>query len=129
MSLSSDPLDVQCRREEMRKKSLEQAESIVKLAGFDIYHAWELANRYWPNNPAYDDVRMPWWLFLTDIGPVQLGWRKKVIHIEWSACAFRGVVTEDNVTKEITCVHAWSVEKAVEYMRALRTMAKAQGSK
>ncbi|MDE2022221.1 MAG: hypothetical protein KGI71_04925 [Patescibacteria group bacterium] len=119
---------IQTRREDMRRRSKEEAESIMRLAGFTILHVWELTNGYWPDAPEYDDVRTPWWLFLTDVGPIQIGWRKRVLHIEWSACAFRGVVTEDNVTKEDTYVHAYAVEKAVEYLREMRRQAGGGGT-
>ena len=118
----SDELDVQSRREEMRRKSREEAESIVSLAGFEIRHTWELANGYWPASPRYDDVRKPWWLFLTQVGPVRVGWRKRVLEIEWDATDLRGIVTDDNVTKGDTYVHAWSRSKAVEYLTKLRLM-------
>lgn len=124
---SSEDASVQTRREEMRTRSRDEAESILKLAGFELIHTWELANGYWPDSPNYDDVRRPWWLFMTQIGPVQIGWRKNVLHIQWSACKFRGIVTEDDVTKEPTCVHAWSVEKAITYMRELRKLATTNG--
>lgn len=114
---------LQTRREKRVERSREEAESIIRLAGFTVLHVWELANGYWPLAPEYDDVRCPWWLFLTDLGPVQIGWRKRVINIDWSACVFRGVVTEDNVTKSETNVHAYAVEKAVEYLRELRRAA------
>lgn len=115
--------DMHNHREEMAKRSREQAESIMRLAGFEIRRVWELANGYWPLAPNYDDVRQPWWLFLTDVGLIQIGWRKRVLHIQWDACAFRGVVTEDDVTKEDTYVHAYAVEKAVEYLREMHRRA------
>lgn len=118
-----DELDVQEQREKLRAASREQAESIVRLAGFEVRRVWELANDYWPASPRYDEVRRPWWLFLTDIGPVRIGWRKHVLEIEWDACAARGVVTEDDVTKGPAHVHAWSVENAITYLRELRRLA------
>ena len=119
------PADV---RHRLRERSRVSAESIVRLAEFPILYQWELANQYWPDDPCYDDVRTPWWLFLTDIGPLQLGWRKRVIAIDWRTCDVRvvGGVTADNVTKSDTMVHAWSVEKAVEYLRSLRKIAVAR---
>ena len=118
-----DELDVQEQREKMRDLTRGQAESIVKLAGFEVRRVWELANGYWPASPRYDDVRRPWWLLLTEIGPVLIGWRKHVLEIEWDACAVRAVVTEDDVTKGDSYVHAWSVENAVTYLRELRRRA------
>lgn len=94
----------------------------MTLAGFVVRKSWELANGYWPDHPDYDDVREPWWLFLTDLGLIRIGWRKRVIAIDWEACEVRGIVTDDDVTKDATSVHAWKVEKAVEYLRALRRL-------
>lgn len=123
-----DDLDVQEKREEMRKKSRAQAEAIMALAGFTVTRTWELVNQYWPDSPKYDDVRTPWWLFLTEIGPVQIGCRKRVLCIDWSACTVRGVVTTDDVTKNETMVHAWSETKAVEYLSQLRQMPRPHGT-
>lgn len=111
------------RREEMVKNGRAWVEALATLAGFQVSNIWELANGYWPLSPEYDDVRHPWWLLQTEIGLVQIGRRKSVIAINWSACAFLGVVTEDDVTKSDRVVHAWSDEKAVEYLRALREQA------
>jgi len=107
-------------REAMRKQTREEAESIVKLAGFAIHCTWELANGYWPDAPCYDEVRKPWWLFMTERGPIQIGWRKRVLALDWEGSKMRRVVTADEVTKSETGVHAYSVAKAVEYLGELR---------
>lgn len=112
--------DMHRLREKLRSDSRRTYEAIFQLAGFTVSHVWELANGYWPLAPEYDEVRVPWWLFMTEIGPVQIGYRKRVMHIEWTACANRIVVTEDQVTKSETYVHASSDVKAIEYLRALR---------
>lgn len=121
--MTDESLSAQSRRERRHKSSKEEAEAIFRLAGFTVTRIWELANGYWPRSPDYDDVRDPWWLFQTEIGLVQIGWRKRVMHIQWDACEVRAVVTEDEVTKENYYVHAYSTEKAVEYLKALRTEA------
>ncbi len=120
-----DERELTKRREEMRKRSLEEAEAAFTLAGWTIAHRWELANGYWPDSPDYDDVRSPWWLFLTPapVGLIRWGRRKRVIEIEWAASAFRGIVTTDDVTKSDTYVHAHTVEDAVTYLRILREIA------
>ena len=108
----------------------DEAEALFKLAGFTVTRIWELANMYWGGSEAIarnDGGRSPtgpWWLLMTEIGPVRVGWRKRVLEIEWDACAVRGIVTDDDgVSKAETYVHAWSLPKAVEYLQALRALA------
>jgi len=121
--MSEEVRTMQKRREEMRVKSRKETEAVATLSGLEVERVWELANGYWPDSPDYDEVRTPWWLLQTEIGLIQLGWRKNVIHIQWDACAVRGIVTSDEVSKGDTYVHAWSTEKAIEYLRELLRMA------
>jgi len=108
------------RRDEMSRDSRAEVESILTLAGLKPIRMWELVNGYWPNSPNYDDVRKPWWLAQTSVGLIRIGWRKRVMTIDWEATAVRFIVTDDDVTKGDTMVHAWSAAKAVEYMSNLR---------
>jgi hypothetical protein len=103
------------------------AEALFRLAGFKVTRVWELVNGYWPSAPSYDSVRTPWWLLMTEIGPVRIGWRKRVIEIEWDATPVRVEVTPDDVTKSETMVHAWSTAKAFEYLASLRRLAQEAG--
>jgi len=111
------------QREEMRDKGREEITSILTLAGLRPKRMWELANGYWPLAPTYDDVRRPWWLAKTEIGLIRIGWRKRVLSIEWEETGISAIVTDDNVTKELTLVHAYSQEKAIEYLKLLRRCA------
>jgi hypothetical protein len=97
--------------------------ALFVLAGIAVENHWQLANGYWPE--AYADLRAqsPWWLVQTRFGNIRLGWRKRVISIEWDATKIRGVVTKDDVTKDETMVHAWSYHKAVEYLGNFRRIA------
>jgi hypothetical protein len=63
----------------------------------------------------------PWFLFRTEFGCIQIGWRKRVIKIDWSDTPFRGgrEVTNDDVTMDDTYVHAWGYGKAVQYLDTL----------
>lgn len=102
----------------------EEVDAIFILAGIPVEKKWELANKYWPDTPEYADIRSknPWWLVQTPYGMVEIGWRKRVIQIDWSDTKFRGIVTPDQVTQEETLVHAWSYSKAVAYMTDLKRM-------
>jgi hypothetical protein len=115
--------DMHSHREKMRDESKAEVESMLTLAGLKPTRMWELANRYWPLAPNYDDVRRPWWLAQTSIGLIEIGRRKRVLSISWEACDVRDVVTADEVTKENYMVHAWSSGKAVEYLTRLRETA------
>lgn len=93
----------------------EQAKVIFELCGFEIKRIYALQNRYRPT-----DTEHPWWLMATDVGNLIIGTRKRVIHVEWYETGVDLIVTEDEVTKDMGCVHAYSVSKLVEYLTALR---------
>lgn len=63
--------------------------------------------------------RRPAWLVKTEIGLVEVTPRKRVIAIDWSDTAVRKIVTNDDVTKSETDVHAWQVEDALRYLKEL----------
>lgn len=107
----------------------EKAKALFLLAGFEIENIFELVNQYWPE--AYQDLiqQNPWWLVKTKHGLIKIGWRKRVINIDWSDTEYRaekfgdGVwpdsITKDEVTRSETNVHAWSYLKALEYLISL----------
>ncbi len=108
-----------------------QMRAIFLLSGIEIGSVFELANDYWPDKPDYAELRResPWWLVRTASGLVKIGWRKRVIEIDWSDTALRLEVTPDDVTKDGSMVHAYSYAKAVEYMTELRRAMIAQTEK
>lgn len=97
----------------------DQAKALFLLAGFKATRFHRLENKYWPDAYVEERRDSPWWLAITEFGPIEIGWRKRVISINWEDTAARVIVTEDNVTKEMTLVHAWSYVKALEYLTAL----------
>jgi hypothetical protein len=99
-----------------------QMRALFLLAGIEISSVFELPNGYWPDTPNYAELRResPWWLVRTAAGLVKIGWRKRVINIEWDDTCVRQIVTPDDVTKEDTMVHAYSYGKAVEYLTTFR---------
>lgn len=107
-----------------REETLKELNGIVDLSGLHTDKRWELANPYWPD--AYPDMiaNSPWLLVRTPIGMVKLGWRKRVISIDWSDTKIRKYVTTDETTNEKSGVHAWSVAKAVEYLTKLASFVK-----
>jgi len=97
----------------------DEVEAIALLAGIAVHAKHSIVNPYWPSHASYDDVRNknPWWVLQVEGGQITIGWRKRVIAIDWSFTNRRGEITADDVTKSHSFVHAWSHAKAVEYLR------------
>lgn len=103
----------------------EEMRAIFTLAGIAVSGEDELPNNYWPRVPEYQKLRdeHPWWLVHTEYGMFRIGWRKRVISIDWHRTPVRAVVTEDVVTKDNESVHAWNYAKAVEYLTEFKRIA------
>lgn len=106
----------------------EQAAALFLLAGFKVTRFHRLENKYWPESYVELRVSSPWWLAITEFGPIEIGWRKRVISIRWEDTPARVIVTEDNVTKDRDLVHACSYVKALEYLTALAAAERAAKS-
>lgn len=102
----------------------EEVKSLFTLAGFEVKQQWELANSYWPRHPDYYAIIMdnPAWLIQTKYGLIRLSPRKRVWELDWSDTAWRGVITQDDVTKTDTLVHAWNVPALLTYLQTLHRM-------
>jgi hypothetical protein len=59
----------------------------------------------------------------TSRGVIKIGWRSRVINIDWSESDIKGLAKElfpnENVTKEDQYIHAWGYDKAKEYISVL----------
>ena len=97
----------------------EQVKGLFALAGIDVLRMWELPNQYWPDAYVEERKNSPWWLVKTPKGLIEIGWRKRVISIRWDDTPVRRVLTDDDVTKDETMVHAWGYGKALAYLTAL----------
>lgn len=100
-----------------------RAAALFDLAGIEVASLHELPNGYWPKVYAEEREESPWWLALTEFGPVKIGWRKRVLNIDWTETQVRHIVTEDDTTKDETMVHAWGYDKAIQYLTAFRRAA------
>jgi hypothetical protein len=88
--------------------------AILELAEVEVLNKWELPDQY------HERQYMPWLLVKTKYGLLKMGWRKRVMSIEWSDIGFKAKdLTADEVTKEDYLVHAWTVPKAIEYITEL----------
>lgn len=104
--------------EEKRK----QTEALFIATGWKVERMWRLGEHYGPCDVRYFHYihTHPWWLIQTSLGLIKFGPRKRVHVIDWEAASFRGIITEDNVTKGESFVHAWTRETILEYLCKLR---------
>lgn len=97
---------------------IEEVTQLFSLAQIKIIGIKKIENRYWPNHENYAKVKeeFPWWEVTVDFGKIVIGWRKRVINIDWQETNRRGLVTRDDVTKSSTHVHAYSIGDALKYL-------------
>lgn len=65
-------------------------------------------------------AHLPWFVVTTKVGRFTIGWRKRVISIDWNDTVGTDtaiVLFEDeDVTKGLMSIHAWSTEDAKRYI-------------
>jgi hypothetical protein len=109
-----------------RELPIDLLRSIFAVAGIPIISdPRKLQNRYWSEESKYYH---PWWFVKTPFGWIEIGWRKRVISIDWTHTTIRTTVTTDDVTKDEAMVHAYSEAKAVEYLTALKQAASVEAT-
>lgn len=93
-----------------------EKESILACFDQPIYTK-EIQNEY------YEDSLNPWFLVTTFKGIIKIGWRKRVINIDWSLSDIRAtseiLFANEDTTKYNKVIHAWGYEKAKEYIQKL----------
>lgn len=99
----------------------EKLRAVMALADIRVLRLWRLPNAYVGSSSPEYAIANPDWLVKTPYGLIQVGRRKRVWDIDWSETGYRGAITEDDVTRDETSVHAYTEEKVLEYLKALRT--------
>ena len=95
--------------DEEKKNKTKELMNCIDLAGIKVYEKWTLENSY------SQDKYSPWFLLRTDIGFIKIGWRYRVINIEYDE-TMGDIATKDDVTHGKGYVHANSYSKAIEYL-------------
>lgn len=78
----------------------------------------EIPNEYCKD---YCCEHLPWFIVTTSVGRFKIGWRKRVIEIDWSdtveGTQFADhLFGDENVTMGNKYIHAWSIEDAKRYV-------------
>lgn len=90
-----------------------------KNVGFTIKKTTEIPNEYHGCNDKNCSLCTSWFLFYTQFGPIKIGTRKRVYEINWKDTGLESEISKDDVTKGLTMIHAWSLEKVEEYLATL----------
>lgn len=74
-------------------------------------------------NNSYYFRHLPWFVVTTKLGRIKIGWRSRVINIDWSDSIIDETAEElfpdEDVTKIGKVIHAWSLEDAKRYIETL----------
>ena len=105
---------------ESKLRAEKEKEEIIALFGNRAIYVEEIPNGYCND---YCCKHLPWFIVTTNLGRIKIGWRKRVLHIEWSDSKISNTAEElfpnENVTKYDKVIHAWGYEKAKEYIDVL----------
>lgn len=105
------------------KTSMEFRECF-KNAGFEPIFMESIANEYHSTENRKDayGLRSPWFIVTTRLGHFKVGWRKRVISLDWSRTTVMKTADQifpNEVTKGERDIHAWSYEALTKYLRAI----------
>ncbi len=107
----------ECNRINLLKEKEGQFTDIFKKAGFTAISMQSIPNEY-----CSCKFCAPWFLVNTEFGVFKIGWRKRVIDIDWCAVDIPpelnifSLFVDEEVTKGSSNIHAWGWEKAEEYL-------------
>ena len=104
---------------ERRAKRAEVKSQLSELFPSPIY-AEEIPNEYCSKACCFT---LPWLLVTTSVGHFKIGWRKRVIHLDWEKTKVDKTAEElfpkEDTTKFGKAIHAWTMEKAKEYIKTV----------
>ncbi len=120
-------------RDALVRRSYEQAsqlqdmlrreeQNLLSLFSSHTIYVEYVENEYTKGHPAHSR----WLVVTTKLGRIKIGWRKRVIHIDWSNSDIEAspndIFRDEEVTKWENGIHAWGYEKAQEYIDTLMSL-------
>jgi hypothetical protein len=92
----------------------------------EILESAGIIGKITPITNAYtsDEDSGPWIEVETLFGKIRMGWRKRVINIDWpSKIDMTKEFESEGVTKGTSFIHAWGKPKAIEYLKKIQDKA------
>jgi hypothetical protein len=113
-----------CMSEKNENKAYREFYDVFSKAGFRDINLETIPNEYWGDRES--SWCTPWFNVDTEIGKIKIGWRKRVISIDWSELPeyyrIKELFKDEDVTLTNKLVHAWGYEKAVEYLSKIHDL-------
>ncbi len=117
-----------CHRKSLNQKMRASFRETFKKAGFKGFKMAPIKNRY-----CSCEHCAPWYRISTEFGNFKIGWRKRVINIDWSQVMQKltsegkwpkdgllPLFSKEDVTKDTDHIHAWGYEPAQDYLTRIR---------
>lgn len=105
-----------CNRQKLTVEMEQSFREIFNRAGFQT-----VILRPFPNQYCACEHCTPWFHVETECGKFSIGWRKRVINIDWSTIGDLSIMfPNEDVTKGSCYIHAWGNDKATEYLGRIR---------
>jgi len=105
---------------ESKKTADKDKSELLSLFGDRIIFVEEIPNGHCSD---YCCRHLPWFIVTTSKGRIKIGWRKRVIQIDWSDSLIKEesemMFPNEDVTKFDKVIHAWGYDKAKEYLNLL----------
>jgi len=108
--------------DKIKSQAEEERVALLSLFGYNAIYVEEIPNGY--SDDEYFRL-FPWFIVTTKIGKIKIGWRKRVINIDWSESDVvfeaEDIFPTEDTTKGERYIHAWGYEKAKQYIDILLT--------
>ena len=115
------PYHKDCLKIHNNEKQLKEFQDVFK----NVYNLSELKFNAIPNEYCSCEKCASWFIVSTPDGDIKIGWRKRVINIEWleNYKVFKETFDSEDVTRGFgkygdnsRSIHAWNIDKAKEYL-------------
>jgi hypothetical protein len=99
-------------------------EAAFMEAGFSVVYMEPAPNEYFGDDA--EALSSPWYVVTTPRGHIKVGWRKRVIVLDWERSEIQAsahqLFPQEDVTKGDRMIHCWTYEKLAQYLTALKAV-------